>query len=196
MTGRMKHLAEIVRVIHLEVIEMGSSLHAIYIASKENDVANAISRTKEYHNWEVLESDFQKLEKKWRLHTIDRFANHRNSKLGRFNSRFINLNSEGIDALVQNWSNKNNYVVPPIPLIPVVSMKIKEMVMKRIQTMVTIVVPKWQGQPWFQLLKEMVVETMELEEVIKNNATWKFEPHFIALRIFGQSRKDCGSKKQ
>jgi hypothetical protein len=97
----------------------------------------------------------------------------------------MNPNLERIDALVQDWSNENNYVVPPIPLIPVVSMKIKEMVMKEIQTMVTIVVPKWQGQLWFQLLKEMAVETMELEEVIKNNATWKFEPHFIALRIFG-----------
>jgi hypothetical protein len=64
MTRRMKHLAEIVRVIHLKVMEMGSSLHAIYIASKENDVTDAISRTKEYHNWEVLESNFQKLEKK------------------------------------------------------------------------------------------------------------------------------------
>jgi glycogen synthase len=87
-------------------------------------------------------------------------------------------------------------VVPPIPLIPVVLMKIKEMVMKRIQIMVTIVVLKWQGQPWFQLLKEMVVETMELEEVIKNNAMWKFKPRFIALRIFGQSEKDYSPKKQ
>jgi hypothetical protein len=50
MTGRMKHFAEIIRVIHSEVIEMGSSLHAIYIASKKNDVANTISRTKKYHN--------------------------------------------------------------------------------------------------------------------------------------------------
>jgi hypothetical protein len=86
MTGRIRHLAEIVRVIHLEVMEIGSSLHTIYIANKENDVANAISRTKEYHNWEVLESDFQKLEKKWGPHIIDRLADHRNSKLGRFNS--------------------------------------------------------------------------------------------------------------
>jgi hypothetical protein len=50
MTRRMKYLAEIVRVIYLKVIEMGSSLHTIYIASKENNIANAISRTKEYHN--------------------------------------------------------------------------------------------------------------------------------------------------
>jgi hypothetical protein len=50
MIGRMKHLAEIVRVIHLEVMEMGLSLHAIYIASKENNVTDAILKTKEYHN--------------------------------------------------------------------------------------------------------------------------------------------------
>jgi hypothetical protein len=82
MTRRMRHLAKIVRVIHLEIMEMGLSLHAIYIASKENNVANAISKIKEYHNWEILKSNFQKLEKKWGLHTINKFANHRNSKLG------------------------------------------------------------------------------------------------------------------
>jgi hypothetical protein len=87
-------------------------------------------------------------------------------------------------------------MVSPIPLILVVSMKIKEIVMKKIQIMMIIIVPKWQGQPWFQLLKEMTVETMELEEVIKNNATWKFELRFIVLRIFGQSGKDCSPKKQ
>jgi hypothetical protein len=50
MTGRMRHLAEIVRVIHLKVMEIRLSLYAIYIASKENDVANAISRIKKYYN--------------------------------------------------------------------------------------------------------------------------------------------------
>jgi hypothetical protein len=145
MTGRMRHLAKIVRVIHSEVMKMGLSLHAIYIASKKNNIADAISRIKEYYNWEVLESDFQKLEKKWGLHTINRFADYRNSKLGQFNNRFMNLNSEGINALIQDWSNENNYVVPPIPLILMVSMKIKEMVMKGIQTIMTIVVSKWQG---------------------------------------------------
>jgi hypothetical protein len=37
---------------------------------------------------------------------------------------------------------------------------------------------------------------MELEEVIKNNMTWKFKPHFIVLKIFGQLKKDYSSKKQ
>jgi hypothetical protein len=42
----------------------------------------------------------------------------------------------------------------------------------------------------------MVVETMELKEVIKNNVTWKFEPHFIALKIFRQLKKNYNFKKQ
>jgi hypothetical protein len=54
----------------------------------------------------------------------------------------MNSNSKGINAFIQNWSNENNYMVPPIPLIPVISMKIKKIVMKRIQTIVTIVVSK------------------------------------------------------
>jgi hypothetical protein len=47
MTGRMRHLAEIMRVILSEVMEMGLSLYAIYIATKKNNIANAISRIKE-----------------------------------------------------------------------------------------------------------------------------------------------------
>jgi hypothetical protein len=50
MTKKIKYLTKIVKVIYLKVIKMGLLLHAIYITIKENDVANAISRTKKYHN--------------------------------------------------------------------------------------------------------------------------------------------------
>lgn len=50
-------------------------------------------------------------------HTVDRFANHVNAKLPRFNSRFWNPGSEGIDAFVMNWDGENNYACPPICLI-------------------------------------------------------------------------------
>jgi hypothetical protein len=50
MIERMRHLVEIVKVIHLEVIEMGLSFYVIYIVSKENNITNAISRTKKYYN--------------------------------------------------------------------------------------------------------------------------------------------------
>jgi hypothetical protein len=48
ITRKIKHLAKIIRVIYLKIIEMRLSLHAIYIASKENDIANTILRTKKY----------------------------------------------------------------------------------------------------------------------------------------------------
>ena len=37
----------------------------------------------------------------WGPHSIDRFANHLNAKLSRFNSRFWNRVVEGIDAFVR-----------------------------------------------------------------------------------------------
>ena len=37
----------------------------------------------------------------WGPHSIDRFANHLNAKLSRFNSRFWNRVFEGIDAFVR-----------------------------------------------------------------------------------------------
>ena len=60
---------------------------------------------------------FYRIDLVWGPHTVDRFANHVNAKLPRFNSRFWNPGSEGIDAFVMNWDGENNYACPPICLI-------------------------------------------------------------------------------
>ena len=45
-------------------------------------------------------------------------GNYLNAKLPRFSSRFWNPGSVGIDSFVMNWAGENNYVCPPICLIP------------------------------------------------------------------------------
>ena len=45
---------------------------------------------------------FHRIDLVWVPHSIDRFANHLNAKLPRFNSRFSNPGAEGIDAFVMD----------------------------------------------------------------------------------------------
>ena len=49
--------------------------------------------------------------------SIDRFANHYNTKLERFNSKFHVPETKGMDAVLQEWSEENNLFVPPVKVI-------------------------------------------------------------------------------
>jgi hypothetical protein len=48
---------------------------------------------------------------------VDRFASRHNTKLRRWNSRFHEPGSEGVDALHQDWRDTVSYVCPPIALL-------------------------------------------------------------------------------
>ena len=45
-------------------------------------------------------------------------ATHYNQQLPRFNSRFWNPDSEAVDAFTRGWSGENNWLCPPVYLIP------------------------------------------------------------------------------
>ena len=49
---------------------------------------------------------------------IDRFADQKNFKHKRFNSKYHCLGTEGVDALTKDWSSQKNLLVPSIYLIP------------------------------------------------------------------------------
>ena len=58
---------------------------------------------------------FHRIDLVWVPHSIDRFANHLNAKLPRFNSRFSNPGAEGIDAFVMDWAGENNCLSARLP---------------------------------------------------------------------------------
>ena len=80
-------------------------------------------------------------------HTIDRFASYYNSQLPRFNSRFGNPGTEAVDAFTTNWSGENNWLCPPIVLIPRVIANVKGCACK-----VTLITLAWQSAPYWLLL--------------------------------------------
>lgn len=128
------------------------SVEMEWIPRSQNDQADFLSRICDSDDWGLSEQTFSKIDQIWGPHSIDRFANHLNLKLPRFNSRFWNLDSEDIDAFVLDWSGENNYVCPPICLIPRVLLH-----MRNCKATGTLIVPHWPlcqrlGKPSFPVL--------------------------------------------
>ena len=90
---------------------------------------------------------FHYFNKVWGPFTIDRFANGNNTKLTRFNSKFSDSLTEGVDAFTFYWSRDNNWLVPPVSLIA--------HIIKHVQlckTVGTLLVPKWISAIFWPLL--------------------------------------------
>ena len=71
-----------------------------WIPRPQNDQADFLNRIFDSDDWGLSPLSFHN--SVWGPHSVDRFANYVNAKLLRFNSRFWNPASEGIDALVMN----------------------------------------------------------------------------------------------
>ena len=71
MTGRIPELAEIARNITMTLKEVDARIQAVYIGTKENKIADELSRETDPHRWEVKRKVFQVLERHLGPHTID-----------------------------------------------------------------------------------------------------------------------------
>lgn len=109
-----------------------------WIPGSANDRADFLSRIVDYDDWRVNRDCFLLAEEKWGPHSVDRFANHENTQLPRFNSRFWCPGTEAVDAFSVSRAGENNWLVPPIFLIPKV---LNHMV--ALGGRATLVVPAW-----------------------------------------------------
>ena len=97
--------------------ENGITIDIEWIPRSLNDKADYISKILDFDDWGVSVSFFDYLDKKWGKHTFDRFADLRNKKVVRFNSKFWTPGSLGVDAFTFDWGSDNNWLVPPIYLV-------------------------------------------------------------------------------
>lgn len=149
MGGPSQSLSKLARAIWGEAIELGVSIKCAHIAGKLNQESDFWSRNPDKHNWKLHPKLFKYINRLWGPHTIDRFANCQNTQLRRFNSRFWEPMSEGIDALGQvNWQTENNYVNPPFCLLP----RVLDIIITQ-RAYATVIAPRWLGQSWLQTLK-------------------------------------------
>ena len=123
------------------------TLEVEWIPRSANDKADFLSRIVDYDDWRVKRDYFLLAEEKWGPHSVDRFANHENTQLPRFNSRFWCPGTEAVDAFSVSWAGENNWLVPPIFLIPKV---LNHMV--AFGGRATLVVPAWPSAPFWPLI--------------------------------------------
>ena len=125
----------------------GISIEMEWIPRTQNDKADFLSRICDSDDWGLSWNTFQIIDLVWGPHSIDRFANYLNAKLPRFNSRFWNPGSEGIDSFVMDWAGENNFVCPPVCLIPRVLLH-----MRNCKASGTLVVPLWHSAPFWPMI--------------------------------------------
>ena len=143
-----QHLQDV--AIRLHEICMADSilLNVQWIPREFNCTADLLSKYIDIDNWEVTDRVFESLNDMWGPFTIDRFANARNTKVARFNSRFFELGSLGVDAFQFDWGGENNYIVPPVSMI---SRAINKCVRDRARGM--LITPLWKSADFWPLLK-------------------------------------------
>lgn len=147
-SGSMKEkLQNIALSIFSICLKKGISINIEWIPRKENVKADYISRIVDYEDWGVSVAFFQFMNELWGPYTVDRFASSENTKLGRFNSLFWNVNAEAVDAFSQNWEGENNWLVPPINSV---IRTLKHLVACRGKG--TLIVPKWKSAAYWPLI--------------------------------------------
>lgn len=98
-------------------------------------------------DWKINPIVFQELDFWWGPHTVDRFADHLNTQLLRFNSRYWCPGTEAVDTFTCNWGSEMNWICPPPCLIPRVIRHAQKTGAKG-----TIIAPLWKSAPFWPML--------------------------------------------
>ena len=162
-TTRSDPLMHLLRRVWYLIDSLGITLTVRYIASKDNTMADALSRGSPLDELQLRPSAFADLERRWGPHTIDRYASRENAQLRRFNTLLPVSGGEGALALSHPWGGENNYCFPPPSELP----RVAQLLCESPTVSATIVAPYWPAQAWFQQLAEVAacVETHSLAAV-------------------------------
>jgi hypothetical protein len=98
------------------------------------------SKIYDFDDWCVAHKIFDFFNRKWGPYQVDRFADNTNCKVDVFNSQYWCPGSSGVDAFAYDWSGVNNWLVPPVHLVPRVISH-----MKACSAEGTLVIPKWES---------------------------------------------------
>jgi len=149
------------------------SMRIYWIPRKENEIADQLSRIVDYDDWGVSYEFFTKIDKMWGPHTVDRFANYKNTKLPRFNSRFWNPGTEAVDCFTTSWKHEVNWMVPP----PYLVIKCVEH-LKCSEGKGTLLIPTWSSAPFWPLLFHTYRDAIKHELLVEN-----INDHLIAASL-------------
>jgi hypothetical protein len=123
------------------------SLLTEWVPRSQNEIADCISKFCDVDDWGVSDDFFCFMDDLWGTHTVDRFANHYNNRILRFNSRFWVPETEAVNAFSCSWAGENNWLVPPISIVPQVINYLEKCKAKG-----TLIIPNWPSAPFWPML--------------------------------------------
>ena len=112
------HLKTLAENLYELTIKHSIVLQVKRISRHKNQLADALSKTYDFDDWETTDTLLHYLNRLWGPFTIDRFADNKNARLRKFNSKFWCPNTSQVDKFAIGWENDNNYMVLPIYSVP------------------------------------------------------------------------------
>ena len=109
-----------------------------------------LSRVVDLDDWYLNPAVLNWLDSPWGPHKVDRFTDHNNCQLVRFNSRCWSPGFEAVDAFTVDWSTENNWWCTPIALAK------RAIAHERVcSASGTLIVPEWPASPFWPVLHPM-----------------------------------------
>ena len=191
---RSQRLTEITKSLWEFCLKKKIHLTAEYLPGSMNIIADKLSRN--FHdssNWRLNPQLFKVLDQRWGPLMIDLFADRLNAQTPTYYSWKQDPQAAGSDAFLWPWNGKC-YAFPPFCLIG--------RCLKKIQkegTELVLIAPAWQGQHWYPVLLNMLMEepillpmnvetlqsqTQETHPMLLNNSL-----HLAAWRLSGKQEK-------
>ena len=130
-------------------------LSAKYVSGKLNILADALSRAHMIlpTEWTVVHRVLEPIWVAWFKPQIDLFATRFSRRLPLFVSPVPDPQAWAVDALSLPWTNLLGYA---FPLFPILGKVIRKASIER--ATLILVAPKWEGQPWYPDLLDLVHE--------------------------------------
>lgn len=151
---RYKKLNEISRKIWDWCESRNIFIHASYISSSDNKIADRESRIENsIIEFQLPKENYQLILQKFGLPTIDLFASYQNKKHDRFVSRYPDPESLNVDAFTLKWNQEYFYAFPPFCLVG----RVLEKIINDRATGI-VVVPKWPSQAWYPVFHKLLIE--------------------------------------
>lgn len=133
--------------------ERNHSIFATYIKSKDNFIADELSRSNEYYSeWALGDHYFSQICKFLGKPDVDLFASYNNYKCSTYCSWRPDPKASFVDAFSFEWKGSHFYAFPPFAVVGKVLQKIRDE-----QSMLIVVAPSWSSQPWYPYYMSMAV---------------------------------------
>ncbi len=153
MGGPVSELTMLAERIWAVALEQQITLQAKHVSGVSNVTADRLSRLPVQYEWMLHPRIFAALDNMWGPHSVDRFASLSTAQLPKYNSRFLDPLTHGVDALAQSdWACENNYVNAPFRLLH----KVMDVIESQ-KAFATVIAPRWTGQVWYQRLVNLSV---------------------------------------